>query len=187
MAEKKVEQKVEKTTAKEAKVTEKEVVATPVAANDAVVEERRRKHTIIWVIVVGFVLLVILVMLLLVTFHRQYDNNAMRNNNGFSQNAPSFRGHGWNQVQVTTSSSSTDGPTTTTTQTTYTLTQGVVTATGDNTLTVAGNGKAQKIATNSSTTYVDDQKPQTNDSVAVWGTTDSKGNITATRVEVINN
>jgi hypothetical protein len=100
-----------------------------------------------------------------------------------------MRGHlpGWSQMQITTSSSSTDGPTTTTTQTTYTLTQGVVTKVSDDSLTIAGNGKAQKVATNSSTIYVSNVKPTENDSVAVWGTSDSKGNITATKVEVLNN
>ena len=60
---------------------------------------------------------------------------------------------------------------------------GVVTAVTDTNFTLAGGGVSNVIQTNSTTQYLNNQKPAINDSVQVEGTT-SNGALTATQVIV---
>jgi hypothetical protein len=78
-----------------------------------------------------------------------------------------------------------DGLTSTSTTTTYTKTQGVVTAVKADSIVVAGGGKTQTITTTSATTYANDTKPVVNDSVVIVGTKDGD-TLTATHIYIYN-
>jgi uncharacterized protein YdeI (BOF family) len=144
-----------------------------------------RQTWVIWTVIAGFVVLILLVMAAIFVVHRVAERSTT------NTNVPQFisRGGfgGYHGVTYYSQSSSTDGPTTTTTTTKYTVTVGVVTKVNSDSIVVAGNGKTQTIATNSSTTYFNDTKPAVNDTVRIVGTADSNNKVTATEVEVANN
>jgi hypothetical protein len=169
------------------KVTERPASARTVKESP-VQEVAAPRHSRSWV--VGFVAIVVVVYLMLVVAglwvvhsfvaeHRNVGNNLNTQQVGRYQ----LNWRGDRTFNVWQSNS--DGLTTTTTNTTYTQTEGVVTAVNGDSITVAGGGKTQTIKTNSSTTYADDVKPVVNDTVVVVGTKDGD-TITATQISVYN-
>jgi hypothetical protein len=154
----------------------------------AAVAPRRSRQ---WVI--GIVAIVVVVYLMLMVgglwiFHVVANNrNGMMNNTDVTasqhMDRQGFGMRGDQTYNITQSNS--DGLTTTTTNTTYTQTQGVVTAVNGDSIVVAGGGKTQTIKTNTATTYANDVKAVVNDTVVVVGTKDGD-TITATQVAVYN-
>jgi hypothetical protein len=100
-----------------------------------------------------------------------------RGGNGFDQST----GEQTFKQTATTS----DGLTSTSTTTTFTKTQGVVTAINPDSIVVAGGGKMQTIKTTSATTYANDTKPVVNDSVVIIGKKDGD-TLTATQIYIYN-
>lgn len=149
-----------------------------------------RRHSQKWV--AGVVAAVVLVYLLVMSIgfwtfgmwadHKYATLNGMGGNYG--NHMMQERG-AFNEATFTMRQSDSDGLTTTTTNTTYTQTRGVVTAVNNDSIVVAGGGKAQTIKTNGSTKYVDDIKPKVNDTVVVTGTKDGDA-LMATQVAVLN-
>lgn len=145
-------------------------------------------------LVIGIVAIVVVVYLLLVVgglwiFHTIADHrNAVENGTSAVTTMRQYGRFGFGMSGDRTYNvrqSSSDGLTTTTTNTTYTQTEGVVTAVNSDTIVVAGGGKTQTIKTNSSTTYANDTKAAVNDTVVVIGTKDGD-TITATQIAVYN-
>ncbi len=148
-------------------------------------DDRNRQVWIIWVVIVGFVVLILLVVAAMVVAHGVRDNLVGQRQPRYQMTSRGGYG-GYPNGSFYSQTSNSDGLTTTTTTTRYTYTTGVVTKVNNDSIVVAGNGKAQTIATNSSTTYDNGTKPAVNDTVQVIGTADSSGNITATEVQVLN-
>lgn len=146
------------------------------------------RHSRSWVI--GFVAIVVVVYLMLVVgglwvFHSLSANHRNVSNNLNTQQVGHYQLNWRGDRTFNVWQSNSDGLTTTTTNTTYTQTEGVVTAVNGDSITVAGGGKTQTIKTNSSTTYANDMKPAVNDTVVVVGTKDGD-TITATQISVYN-
>jgi len=142
-----------------------------------------------WLIISSAVLLALIIAGIVAAAIRHHEMEQQANRPGYGWSSlvtgsGPFGGRTHGYYWSTTSSQ--DGPTTTTTVTNYTYTSGVVTKVSGDSLTVAGNGKAETIKTNSSTQYIGDTKPAVNDSVTIVGTADSKGTITATQIRVNN-
>jgi len=150
-----------------------------------------RRHSRTWVLTLVAIVIVAYIFLTLIGFwafrmwadHRGTGLNSQYDTDGshMMQGRSGFFG----ERTIMTSQSNSDGLTTTTTNTTYTQTQGVVTAVSGDSIVIAGGGKTQKIMTNGSTTYTNDTKPAVNDTVVVVGTKDGD-TITATQVAVYN-
>jgi hypothetical protein len=150
-----------------------------------------RRHSRQWVLAIVAIVIVVYLMLVvggLWIFHAIAERqNGGMNGGGVSTarqtGRPGYFAGGNRTYNLRQSSS--DGLTTTTTNTTYTETQGVVTAVNSDNIVVAGGGKTQTITTNASTTYANGTKPAVNDTVVIVGTSDGT-TITATQIAVYN-
>jgi hypothetical protein len=156
-----------------------------VTETTGVVARRHSQKWVIWVVAGVVALYIVIVIIGAVVFHVWANNHQNVGVTGAPGQARQLgRSRGGDRT-FTERSSTSDGLTTTTTNTTYTQTQGVVTAVNSDNIVVAGGGKTQTIKTNSSTTYVGDTKPAVNDTVVIVGTKDGD-TITATQIAVYN-
>lgn len=168
-------------------IATKKVVVHPQDDGTAMVIRRPLRNPYFWLIIVSAVALALIIagIIVAVVRHQEMQTNGPVTQPGYSSFGGRF-GDGSGRGSYWSETSSQNGPTTTTSVTNYTYTSGVVTKVSNGSLTVAGNGKAQTIKTNSSTQYVGNTKPAVNDSVTILGTADSNGTITATQVQVDN-
>lgn len=168
-------------------VTEKTTSANDMPAGDIAVDRRSSKSWVIAIVAIVVVIYLMLVVGGLWFFHTVADHRNGYGSNGAVTSQQQIKRSGFwgGERMYTIRQSSSDGLTTTTTNTTYTQTQGVVTAVNKDSIVIAGGGKTQTIKTNSSTNYVDDTKPAVNDTVVAVGTKDGD-TITATQIAVYN-
>ena len=155
---------------------------------EEVIKQKPTSKWVLW-IVCGVIAAYIILMVIGFGIFRaitEHGNAAMNGVSGM-MDRQSFGQHQRfsNEQSYNVQQSSSDGLTTTTTNTTYTQTQGVVTAVNSDNIVVAGGGRTQTIKTNSSTTYANGTKPVVNDTVVVVGKKDGD-TITATQIAVNN-
>jgi hypothetical protein len=165
--------------------SDEEEVVGHTTPTTAVVQRRHSQKWVLWVVIIVVLVYLILVVGGIMIFQAigNHGQNALSNNTTTGQltRGPRYS----NQQTFNVRSDNSDGLTTTSTNTTYTRTEGVVTAVNSGNIVVAGGGKTQTITTNSSTTYDGGTKPAVNDTVEVIGT-ESGTTITATEVAVLN-
>lgn len=134
----------------------------------------------------GLVLVAVLIFLALAigSYFSSWRKNYLYPNH--SQTITTFDDHGWGMrgmMTITTNGGTSD----TTTTTSYTRTDGVITAVGTNSFTVAGHGEKITVKTDDSTIFNGASLPvKVNDSVIVVGTKDGN-NLTANSVYTVRN
>jgi len=167
------------------KITDKEVTEEAASTPSTNATRRHTQKWVWWVVIIAVVVYLILMVGGLLVFRAigNHERGMIGNNvtTGQFTRMPRYS----NQQTFNVRSDNSDGLTTTSTNTTYTRTEGVVTAVNSGSIVVAGGGKTQTITTNSSTTYDNGTKPAVNDTVVVIGT-QSGSTITATEVAVLN-
>ena len=176
---------------KEQKIVKEIAEERPIAAHtskvvkDVAVANNRPTKWLLWLVIGIIAVYVISMVIGFGVFHAIANRNGNDMMNGTQTSQMMNRPHFTNESSYNVQQSSFDGLTTTTTNTTYTQTEGVVTAVNSDNIVVAGGGRTQTIKTNSSTTYLSDTKPAVNDTVVVVGTKDGD-TITATQIAVYN-
>jgi Domain of unknown function (DUF5666) len=179
MADEKLDKKVKNSTHIAPEV---EIVETPKKVH---VNKRHKRGLIIGLIVGGVVVFVMIGMVTYAIANRLYGRHVAPGDRfGTSSTQITHFGRGGMGMGYGSRIETQVGSGTVTT-TVYTYLTGVVTAVGNDSITVAGHGKTTIIKTSSSTSYAGDIKPSVNDTVTIAGTTDNDG-IIATEVSVEN-
>lgn len=176
-----------KTKAVEAKTTKLQTTKN-VSDSELLVDEKDQQTNrwIVWAVIGGMLMLLGLVALAAAAykhFSSQYAGHPFLSSFKDERRDNGFRG-GYRWIEFRSSTSQSDGLNTTTTTTTYIYTQGVVTKADDDSITVAGGGKSQRILFTDDTVYVN-SKPKVNDTVGVTSTKDGD-ELIATKVRIYN-